>query len=42
MKFYTKQHNYYCGIDLHARTMYWTLFGVRYLVAIWGRTKLTC
>ena len=22
MKFYTKQHNYYCGIDLHARTMY--------------------
>jgi transposase len=22
MKFYTKQHNYYCGIDLHARSMY--------------------
>ncbi len=22
MKFYTKQHKYYCGIDLHARTMY--------------------
>ena len=22
MRFYTKQHNYYCGIDLHARTMY--------------------
>ncbi|MEW5807114.1 MAG: IS110 family transposase, partial [Acidobacteriota bacterium] len=22
MKFYTKQHQYYCGIDLHARTMY--------------------
>jgi len=22
MKFYTKQHNHYCGIDLHARTMY--------------------
>ena len=22
MKFYTKQHMYYCGIDLHARTMY--------------------
>ena len=22
MRFYTKQHLYYCGIDLHARTMY--------------------
>jgi transposase len=22
MKFYTKQHKYYCGIDLHARTLY--------------------
>ncbi len=22
MKLYTKQHNYCCGIDLHARSMY--------------------
>jgi hypothetical protein len=22
MKFYNKQHAYYCGIDLHAKTMY--------------------
>ncbi len=22
MRFYTEQHGYYCGIDLHARTMY--------------------
>jgi transposase len=22
MRFYTKQHPFYCGIDLHARTMY--------------------
>jgi hypothetical protein len=22
MRFYTKQHQMYCGIDLHARTMY--------------------
>ncbi len=22
MRFYTKQHRYSCGIDLHARTMY--------------------
>jgi len=22
MRFYTKQHAYYCGIDLHARSMY--------------------
>jgi hypothetical protein len=21
-RFYTKQHQFYCGIDLHARTMY--------------------
>ncbi len=22
MKFYTRQHQHYCGIDLHARQMY--------------------
>ena len=22
MRFYTKNHPFYCGIDLHARTMY--------------------
>ena len=22
MRFYTKQHRFYCGVDLHARTMY--------------------
>jgi hypothetical protein len=22
MRFYTKTHQHYCGIDLHARTMY--------------------
>ncbi|MDN3511826.1 MAG: hypothetical protein QY310_12625 [Candidatus Jettenia sp. CY-1] len=22
MKFYTKTHKFYCGIDLHAKTMY--------------------
>ena len=22
MRFYTQQHPFYCGIDLHARTMY--------------------
>jgi hypothetical protein len=22
MRFYTKQHQFYCSIDLHARTMY--------------------
>jgi transposase len=22
MRFYTRQHKWYCGIDLHARTMY--------------------
>jgi hypothetical protein len=22
MRFYTRQHRHYCGVDLHARTMY--------------------
>jgi len=22
MKFYTRQHKYYCGIDLHTKNMY--------------------
>ncbi len=22
MRFYTRQHKHYCGIDLHARSMY--------------------
>ncbi len=22
MKFYTKQHKFYCGVDLHAKTLY--------------------
>ena len=22
MRFYTKQHKFYCGIDLHAKNMY--------------------
>jgi hypothetical protein len=22
MRFYTQQHDFYCGIDLHARSMY--------------------
>lgn len=26
MRFYTNTHNYYCGIDLHAKTMYLCIF----------------
>lgn len=26
MRFYTKQHPFYCGIDLHARTRYLCVF----------------
>jgi hypothetical protein len=22
MRFYTSEHRFYCGVDLHARTMY--------------------
>ena len=28
MKFYTQQHDFYYGIDLHARTMYLCILGV--------------
>jgi hypothetical protein len=27
MRFYTKKHRYYCGIDLHARSMYICILG---------------
>ena len=27
MRFYTAQHRHYCGIDLHARTMYVHILG---------------
>ena len=27
MRFYTQQHGYYCGIDLHARAMYVCILG---------------
>jgi len=27
MRFYTNQHRHYCGIDLHARTMYVCILG---------------
>ena len=26
MRFYTKNHNHYCGVDLHAKTMYLCIF----------------
>jgi len=29
MRFYTKQHRYYCGIDLHAKTMYLCIINQR-------------
>jgi hypothetical protein len=37
MRFYTGQHQYYCGIDLHARTMYVCILGhAIYMKAIHG------
>jgi hypothetical protein len=30
MRFYTTQHPFYCGIDLHARAMYVCIFGTLY------------
>ena len=34
MRFYTRQHKYYCGIDLHARKMYVCIIDQR------GKTKV--
>jgi len=34
MRFYTRQHKYYCGIDLHARKMYVCIIDHR------GKTKV--
>ena len=33
MRFYTQQHKHYCGIDLHARTMYICLLRVQDFVS---------
>ena len=51
MKFYTKQHEFYCGIDLHARKMYVCILDYkgdvrkssnkRSLLALLAREKVT-
>jgi len=41
MKFYTQQHKFYCGIDLHARTMYVCILNPgSYPEIFWKRLKL--
>ena len=29
MKFYNRQHKYYCGVDLHARKMYVCILDIK-------------
>ena len=35
MKFYTRQHKHYCGIDLHARMMYLCVLDPAGAVLLW-------
>lgn len=39
MKFYTRQHKYYCGIDLHAKTMYLCLMNQKGTIMIHRNIK---
>ena len=41
MRFYTGQHKYYCGIDLHARTMYVCIINQKGKVLIHKSIKTT-
>ena len=41
MKFYTKQHAYYCGIDLHVRTMYPCIIDSEGQVVVHKNLKIT-
>jgi transposase len=34
MRFYTQQHRYYCGIDLHARKMYVCIISIKSKVKV--------
>jgi hypothetical protein len=34
MRFYTQQHQYYCGIDLHARSMLRTVPGIGKILSL--------
>lgn len=38
MRFYNQAHQFYCGVDLHARTMYLCVFnhGGQKLLNFWG------
>ena len=35
MRFYTKQHPFYCGIDLHARSMYLCILNQKGVIVLW-------
>ena len=41
MKFYTKQHKYYCGIDLHTKKMYVCILDAKAKYAFTRTSELT-
>lgn len=42
MRFYTKPHQWYCGIDLHARTMYVCILSWDGEIGPYRNMKTTC
>ena len=43
MRFYTRQHRHYCGVDLHARSMYVCILDAEGSVLVeFGRTRVLC
>ena len=41
MKFYTKSHRYYCGIDLHARNLYVCILDSEGVICVHKNIKAT-
>jgi len=42
MRFYTKTHQHYCGIDLHAKTMYLCILAVECMFTCWAASCMSC
>ncbi len=38
MRFYTNHHRLYCGIDLHARSMYLYILNQEGAIVVWSKT----
>jgi len=39
MRFYTNQHRLYCGIDLHARSLYLWILNQEGNIVVWSKSS---